>query len=64
MVTGDVRVLVLIENSDNLILHHHRFRLWLKVWRGWRSFLILEKVKKTKINLAKQKGNTQNLFPL
>jgi hypothetical protein len=40
----------------------HRFRMWLKVWRGWRSFLILKKIKKTKLNLAKQKGKKRLLL--
>ena len=34
-----------------------RFRLWLKVWRGWRSFVLLKRIKKTKINVAEKKGN-------
>ncbi|CAB3997023.1 Hypothetical predicted protein, partial [Paramuricea clavata] len=37
--------------------YHNRFRMWLKVWRGWRSFLILKKIKKSKVNLAKQKAD-------
>ncbi|XP_028391403.1 protein SFI1 homolog [Dendronephthya gigantea] len=37
--------------------YHNRFRMWLKVWKGWRSYLTYERIKTEKMNLANQKAN-------
>ncbi|XP_046851455.1 protein SFI1 homolog isoform X2 [Xenia sp. Carnegie-2017] len=37
--------------------YHNRFRLWLKTWRRWRSYIALKRRKKAKTMVAKQKAD-------